>query len=129
LKKSVLAFVRLRSTTNLATRSWAFVHNGLSSALLLAFMRHSGVVRDGEDTRGIQALLVQSLTEKGNEDSAAGPSQFSDAHRKALMALQTLQRLPDESAADRPPSFAMDQGPPNGLVPPPQGTVFDFQDQ
>ncbi len=121
LKRSVLAFIRLRSISNLATRSWAFVHNGLSSALLLAFMRH--VVKDGEDTRGIQASLVQSLTEE-DEDSG----QFSDAHKKALKALQTLQKLPDEGAAmDFTANPPAEQRPPDGLYPP-QETAFDFQD-
>ncbi|KAK4155076.1 hypothetical protein C8A00DRAFT_42229 [Chaetomidium leptoderma] len=121
LKRSVLAFVHLRSISNLATRSWAFIHNGLSSALLLAFMRHVG--RDGEDTREIQALLVQSLTEK-DEDNG----QFSDAHKKALKALQTLQKLPGEGAAmDSTVDPPTEQRPPNGLYPL-QENVFDFQD-
>lgn len=83
LKKSVLAFIRLRSLSNLATRSWAFVHNGLSSALLLAFTRHLG---DSEDFGEIQAQLVNSLSQ-GDEDVG----RFSTAHRKALKALKILQ--------------------------------------
>lgn len=83
LKKSVLAFIRLRSLSNLATRSWAFVHNGLSSALLLAFTRH---LDDSEDFGEIQAQLVKSLSE-GDEDAGC----LSAAHRKALKALKVLQ--------------------------------------
>ncbi|KAI8651900.1 Zn(2)-C6 fungal-type domain-containing protein [Fusarium sp. Ph1] len=83
LKKSVLAFIRLRCLSNLATRSWAFVHNGLSSALLLAFTRH---LDDSEDFGEIQAQLVKSLSE-GDEDAG----RFSAAHRKALKALKVLQ--------------------------------------
>ncbi|EEU36226.1 uncharacterized protein NECHADRAFT_52825 [Fusarium vanettenii 77-13-4] len=83
LKKSVFAFVRLRSLSNLATRSWAFVHNGLSSALLLAFTRH---LDNSEAFGEIQAQLVKSLSE-GDEDAG----RFSAAHRKALKALKVLQ--------------------------------------
>ena len=109
LKRSVLAFVRLRSISSHATRSWAFVHNGLSSALLLAFMRH---VQEAGDTREIQAQLVQSLTER-NDDIG----QFSAAHRKALKALQALHRLPNQDSAM---DYAVDpptaQRYPNGMV-------------
>ncbi|RSL82663.1 hypothetical protein CEP52_016905 [Fusarium oligoseptatum] len=85
LKRSVLAFVRLRALSNLATRSWAFVHNGLSSALLLAFTRH---LNDSEDFAEIQDHLVKSLAE-GGEDAG----RFSTAHKKALKALKVLQEV------------------------------------
>lgn len=120
LKRSVLAFVRLRSISSHATRSWAFVHNGLSSALLLAFTtRH---VQDGEDTREIQAQLVQSLTE-GNEDIG----QFSVAHKKALKALKALQRVPSDGAVMESANLVSEQGHLNGAYPF-QETVADFQD-
>ncbi|EXA29169.1 hypothetical protein FOVG_17225 [Fusarium oxysporum f. sp. pisi HDV247] len=91
LKRSVCALIRLRSMSSHATRSWAFVHNGLSSALLLSFTKH---LKDTEDARQIQTQLTQSLTER-NEDVG----QFSIAHRKALKALQTLQKLAEEGVA------------------------------
>ncbi|KAM5386559.1 hypothetical protein ACJZ2D_000522 [Fusarium nematophilum] len=130
LKRSVWALIRLRSITSHATRSWAFVHNGLSSALLLSFTKH---IKDGGDISEIQARLIQSLTEK---DDNIG--QFSVAHKQALKALQILQRLSEEEAADGtidneggravsptavPHSLSFQDGP--------SGThenLFDFQD-
>lgn len=86
LKRSVRAFIKLRSISNLATRSWAFVHNGLASALLLSFIRQASDAQD-QDSREILAELVKTLTERSDD-----VGQFSAAHKKALRAIQALQR-------------------------------------
>ncbi|KAF4998313.1 hypothetical protein FDECE_11830 [Fusarium decemcellulare] len=92
LKRSVQALIRLRSISSHSTRSWAFVHNGLSSALLLSFIKGAKAT---EDTRKIQAKLIQSLTET-HEDVG----QLSIAHKKALKALQALQKLAEDDVAN-----------------------------
>ncbi|KNB14583.1 hypothetical protein FOXG_21160 [Fusarium oxysporum f. sp. lycopersici 4287] len=86
LKRSVCAFIKLRSISNLATRSWAFVHNGLASALLLSFIRQ-GSDAQVQDSQEILAELVKTLTERSDD-----VGQFSAAHKKALRAIQALQR-------------------------------------
>ncbi|KAF5610207.1 uncharacterized protein FSUBG_3440 [Fusarium subglutinans] len=86
LKRSVRAFIKLRSISNLATRSWAFVHNGLASALLLSFIRQGSDAQD-QDSQEILAELVKTLTERSDD-----VGQFSAAHKKALRAIQALQR-------------------------------------
>ncbi|EWZ84891.1 hypothetical protein FOCG_08055 [Fusarium oxysporum f. sp. radicis-lycopersici 26381] len=86
LKRSVCAFIKLRSISNLATRSWAFVHNGLASALLLSFIRQ-GSDAQVQDSQEILAELIKTLTERSDD-----VGQFSAAHKKALRAIQALQR-------------------------------------
>ncbi|KAF5690958.1 hypothetical protein FCIRC_689 [Fusarium circinatum] len=86
LKRSVRAFIKLRSISNLATRSWAFVHNGLASALLLSFIRQGSDAQD-QDSQEILAELVKTLTDRSDD-----VGQFSAAHKKALRAIQALQR-------------------------------------
>ncbi|KAH7173196.1 uncharacterized protein B0J16DRAFT_188142 [Fusarium flagelliforme] len=88
LKESVRAFIKLRSMSNHATSSWALVHNGLSSALLLSFMRHDS---QADETRQIQAELMQTLADRSED-----VGQFSTAHKKALRAIQALQRLAEQ---------------------------------
>ncbi|KAL5593549.1 hypothetical protein FOBRF1_012651 [Fusarium oxysporum] len=92
LKRSVCAFIKLRSISNLATRSWAFVHNGLASALLLSFIRE-GSDAQVQDSQEILAELVKTLTERSDD-----VGQFSAAHKKALRAIQALQRSSVEEA-------------------------------
>ncbi|WZH49561.1 uncharacterized protein QYS62_010762 [Fusarium acuminatum] len=96
LKQSVRAFIKLRSISSHATSSWAFIHNGLSSALLLSFTRQDS---EPDETRQIQAELIQTLTERSEE-----VGQFSTAHKKALRAIQALQRLAEQDASRVQPS-------------------------
>lgn len=96
LKQSVRAFIKLRSISSHATSSWAFVHNGLSSALLLSFIRPDS---EPDETRQIQTELIQTLTERTEE-----VGQFSTAHKKALRAIQALQSLAEQDASRVQPS-------------------------
>ncbi|KUI65943.1 hypothetical protein VM1G_02148 [Cytospora mali] len=104
LKRSVRAFIRLRSVSSHATRSWAFVHNGLTSALLLSFMKET---RNEDDSRQIQDELIKSLSEGGDilaSESASGAtfaSQMTNAHRKSLKALKSLKRISEEERHQR----------------------------
>ena len=93
LERTVTAFVRLHSITSYSTRFWAFVHNGVSSALLLSIVED---FRGTSNTANIQAELLNSFsrengstTESGREDSG----RLSRAHAKTLRALQSLQKL------------------------------------
>ncbi|KAI1052678.1 hypothetical protein LB507_009772 [Fusarium sp. FIESC RH6] len=88
LKTSVRAFIKLRSMSNYATSSWALVHNGLSSALLLSFMRYDS---QADEIRQIQAELLQTLA-----DSSGDVGQFSSAHKKALRAIKALQGIAEQ---------------------------------
>ncbi|KAJ4259540.1 hypothetical protein NW762_007469 [Fusarium torreyae] len=116
LKQSVGAFIRLRSISSHATRSWAFVHNGLSSALLLSFIKQNS---EAEDTRKMQAELIQILTTR-NEDIG----QFSTAHKKALRAIQALQRLAEqETSRDGAMDMPDERGPTNVI----DGTTIPLQ--
>ncbi|EPE08726.1 hemerythrin hhe cation binding domain-containing protein [Ophiostoma piceae UAMH 11346] len=98
LKRSVKAFIRLRSVTGHASRSWAFVHNGLTSALLLSFIKET---RNEDESRQIQDELIKSLTEG---DGVLGPdqgTQLTMAHRKSLKALRSLRRISEEEERNR----------------------------
>ena len=103
LKRSVHSFIKLRSISRHSTRSWAYIHNGLSSALLLSFMKETSRT---DDTRQIQTRLVQVLTEQ-SEDMG----EFSITHRKALRALKTLQRLTEQDSEGQRTAFPSN-GPP-----------------
>lgn len=96
LKRSARAYISLRSVTTYARRSWAFIHNGLSSVLLLSLMKET---RNASDVKKLQDELIGSLLDAGEEtdpsSSLDSPTQLSDTHRKALKALQTLKRLPE----------------------------------
>lgn len=94
LKCSAWAFLRLCSICNRATRSWASVHNGLTSALMLSFLKET---RYENETRLIQTGLIERLMGGDDDMSSATASRsvgrLSDVHKKALRALHTLKRL------------------------------------
>lgn len=99
LRRSVRAYVRLRSITEHARRSWAFIHNGLTSILLLSLMRET---RHLPETRVLQDELIASLSE-GKSDSGSNAEPVSASHlpatlQKALQALKTLRALTDRDA-------------------------------
>lgn len=115
LKRSAWAFIRLRRIMGYARRSWAFVHNGLASALLLSFMKET---RNTSETRQIQSRLIESLME-GEQDAASesgltNVDQLSDTHRKALRALQSLKRLAEDDSIAKMPD---ENGPINDNIP------------
>ncbi|KAL1849884.1 hypothetical protein Daus18300_013141 [Diaporthe australafricana] len=94
LRRSVRAYVRLRSIAGHARRSWAFIHNGLTSILLLSLMRET---RHLPETSYLQDELISSLSE-GQSDSGSGDDPVSASHlsgtlQKALQALKTLRAL------------------------------------
>jgi hypothetical protein len=90
LKRSVRAFIKLQSMSSVAIRSWAFVHYGLSSALLLGLIRQEA---GDDDTRRMQSELIEILTEHSEYGG-----RFSIVHNKALKAVQKLRKLADQHA-------------------------------
>lgn len=113
LKRSVRAFIRLRSISSHSTRSWAFVHNGLTSALLLSFMKET---RNEDDSRQIQDELIKSLAEADGilaSESASGTtfaSQMTNAHRKSLKALKLLKKISEEERHQKDQTDMVDRG-------------------
>lgn len=98
LKCSAHAYLRLRSTSSYASRSWGFIHNGLTSVLLLSFMRET---RHSSETKALQNQIIDSLESEGASGQHPGSARtwhLSNAHRKALEALKALRRLSDQEA-------------------------------
>ncbi|KAI3550016.1 fungal specific transcription factor [Colletotrichum abscissum] len=101
LKRSVRAYVRLRSIAGHARRSWAFTHNGLTSVLLLSLMRETRYLAE---TRTLQDELIASLSEEGNSALFTDPdtnAQLSGTLHKALKALRTLRALTERDVSSR----------------------------
>ncbi|CAH0053984.1 unnamed protein product [Clonostachys solani] len=94
LKQSATAFVSLRSISNYSTRSWAFLHNGLCSALMLGFIEQT---KGLEETKDIQTQLIASL--EASQELKGG--SLSNAYQKALCALKAQRKLADESNLTR----------------------------
>ncbi|OBR05624.1 Fungal specific transcription factor [Colletotrichum higginsianum IMI 349063] len=100
LRKSARAYIRLRSIAGHAKRSWAFIHNGLTSVLLLSLMRETRYLTE---TRTLQDELISSLS---NEEGEPDPStdtgavgHLSGTLQKALKALKTLRTLAERDAS------------------------------
>ncbi|KAH7026685.1 uncharacterized protein B0I36DRAFT_161285 [Microdochium trichocladiopsis] len=94
LKRSARAYVRLRSIAGYARRSWAFIHNGLTSVLLLSLMRETRYLAE---TRTLQDELIGSLSdgegETGLLTESGSNGRLPAALQKALKALKTLKAL------------------------------------
>ena len=97
LKGSARAYVHLLSMHSSAIRSWAFIHNGLASVLLLSLMRDT---RYDPEVRYLQESLIQNLVPSAAAaDSFAGPEaapELTEAHKRAVRALESLKRLNEE---------------------------------
>lgn len=97
LRRCARAFLHLRSISCQAKRSWSFVHNGLTSVLLLSFMKET---RNLDETKQMQSKLLESLMEEDEYVIAgqeSGPlTQLSTTHQKAVRAIQALARLTKE---------------------------------
>lgn len=102
LKHSAKAYVRLRPVACYGRRSWALIHNGLTSVLLLSLMKET---RNAADTRELQNELIASLSEAeaglGIDSSSSSISQLSSTHRKALKAIQNLKLLSEHETSSK----------------------------
>ena len=99
LKRSARAYIWLRSVTSYARRSWAFIHNGLASVLLLSLMKET---RNTTDVRELQDEVIRSLMddEEGASIGFEAANQPSDTHKNALRALQRLRALSEQEDGD-----------------------------
>ncbi len=91
LIRSVEAYLKLCPLSLQASRTWAFIHNGLSSALVLGLLSES---KTNPEVRHLQGELIQELS-NGCEDSSVESTQnrtvfLSPEHERALMALKNL---------------------------------------
>ena len=99
LRRSAEAYLHLRAVSGYARRSWAFIHNGLASILLLSLMKES---RDSDNTRRLQGQIIDSLEKDssfGSDAGSAHTNRLSDTHIKALKALKALKRLSESELA------------------------------
>ena len=91
LTEALRAYVRLQSFTAAATRSWALLHNGLSSGLLLAII---GETNRNAEVRNLQGQLIDILMRVTSEESDVADSMESSRiwgpHTRALVALKAL---------------------------------------
>ncbi|VUC30804.1 unnamed protein product [Clonostachys rosea] len=106
LKQSATAFASLRSISNYSTRSWACLHNGLCSALMLGFIEQT---KGLEETKNIQTQLIASL--EASQELQGG--SLSNAYQKALCALKAQRKLAEESDMSR--ATAIGQGVPEKI--------------
>ena len=105
LRRSAEAYLYLRTISSYASRSWAFVHNGLASVLLLSLMKET---RDSDNTKLLQKRMIESLEQEAPSGTNTGSTQadrLSETHEKALKAIKALKRLserePNTSTARR----------------------------
>ena len=105
LRRSVRAYARLRSLAPHARRSWAFIHNGLTSILLLSLMKETRCL---PETRTLQDELIASLSEDDNPVPSSDSSitgHLSDTLKKALRALRTLRTLTERDINAQNPAL------------------------
>lgn len=94
LTETVQAFLNLQSLSIFATRAWAVIHNGLSSALLLGIL---GETKTNPRVRKLQGELLDVLSKVSDDDGEVQRGNMSQhdfelsrPHSKALMALQRI---------------------------------------
>jgi hypothetical protein len=89
----VRAFIKLNSLSILARRSWAIIHNGLSSILLLSFLDATARI---PEVRKLQASVIDVFS-VGPEigGSEGGDIDLSIPHARTL---DVLKRLHSQSA-------------------------------
>jgi hypothetical protein len=92
LRECLYAFVRFNSLCNYATRSWSVIHNGLSSALLLAL---TGELRRDPHLHATLGELLDifeaSQTDPGGGDRTMDyGTNLSPAYTRAIVALRKM---------------------------------------
>ena len=94
LTASVRGFLNLSTFSIVPLRTWSYVHNALSSALLLGLM---GETRTNPEVRSMQESLISVLSTveaeaegSGTPRQKDGSSRFTNRHAKALEALQAM---------------------------------------
>ena len=88
LIESVQAFLDMHTLSIVATRTWAFVHHGLSSALLLGIL---GETNANPRVRRLLGSLIEILSVLSmDEGDKLSKTELSKSHLKALKALQKI---------------------------------------
>lgn len=94
LTETVQAFLNLQSLSIFATRAWAVIHNGLSSALLLGIL---GETKTNPRVRKLQGELLDVLSRVSDDEGEVQKMNMSQRdfelsrpHSKALLALQRI---------------------------------------
>lgn len=93
LERSLRAFLQLRDISVYATRSWAAVHNSLSSAILLGLLQET---RTLPGIQGLQRDLIDALSNDTESDATNGNLPLSDMHIRAVHVLDRLQQASAE---------------------------------
>jgi hypothetical protein len=110
LVEGLRAFLKLQPLCMLASRSWAFVHNGLSSALLLGLL---GETRANSEVRELQGQLIDVLSSNEGTSSRIVDSEssvtLSRLHSRALSVLKNLYN--EQRDASRPNSARLPVNP------------------
>ncbi|KAF2159898.1 hypothetical protein M409DRAFT_60489 [Zasmidium cellare ATCC 36951] len=84
LLECVKSFVKLNTLTTYAARSWALVHNGLSSALLLGLL--------GDDYKEADVRQWQNeILDVFSEDGSQGSINLSAPHIRAIAELKKIK--------------------------------------
>lgn len=92
LADTVDAFLGLQSVTRFATQSWAAIHRGLSSALLL------GILKQPRQNQRVHLLLDKLVAVMTSINSSEDPTEVSAPISRAIAA---LSRLNSDAKADR----------------------------
>ncbi|ETS88143.1 hypothetical protein PFICI_01971 [Pestalotiopsis fici W106-1] len=96
LRQSAQAYLDIRSLSVYAMRSWAFIHSGLASVLLLSLIPDT---RCDTETRRLQDEFIQELSDNGKTSANANDASvnfLSATLKKALKALVDLRRLAEQ---------------------------------
>ncbi|KAF2813169.1 uncharacterized protein BDZ99DRAFT_250993 [Mytilinidion resinicola] len=101
LIESVRAFLQLHSLSIVALRSWAMLHNGLSSALLLALI---GANRCYPEVDQLHDEVLEMFTTDSSERNgeSEGSLRLSKSHARAISVLESLRK--SRLASERPAS-------------------------
>lgn len=104
LVRSLRAYLNLHPLCLQASRSWAYIHNGLSSALVLGLL---GETKTNPEARELQGALIQTLSLMKDSESeqigTGGSVSLSKLHQKALAALESLYKDQTQGLAPEPP--------------------------
>jgi hypothetical protein len=95
LVRSLRAYLNLHPLCLQASRSWAYIHNGLSSALVLGLL---GETKTNPEIRQLQGALIDTLSSMNDNGdyriAADGTGALSKLHGRALVALKALYNDP-----------------------------------
>ncbi|KAH8799168.1 hypothetical protein F5884DRAFT_863844 [Xylogone sp. PMI_703] len=137
LIRCVEAFVQLHSLSIVALRSWTFVHNALSSALLLGLI---GTHRTDKDVFRLQGEILGIFCKTASKDDGNNKwnPELSRAHTRAIAAIRSLHesgygdKQPDVNQADQPrivaPALPVDPNTANNLSPSDSPMLFAGND-